>query len=81
MKVIFEGKQINILENESILDAFERNGVYIRSSCRSGICNTCVLKIVSGKVKYTKTPLLWNKHERVLTCIAQPIDTIILKKF
>lgn len=45
----FEGKAYQSLEMESVLDCLERNGVKVPCSCRSGICQACLMKAVDGK--------------------------------
>jgi len=39
-------------EDGSLLDFAEVNGVSVASNCRSGVCGTCVTRVVSGDVTY-----------------------------
>jgi ferredoxin-nitrite reductase len=70
--VIFakSGKKINCSEEQFILDVAEGEGVEIASSCRSGNCGTCQVKIVEGNIKYDGTPdaLKDLQPGMILTC-------------
>ena len=46
--ITFEGKAYQSEQNESVLECLERNGVAIPSSCRSGVCQGCLMKSVDG---------------------------------
>ncbi|VAX38280.1 Flavodoxin reductases (ferredoxin-NADPH reductases) family 1 [hydrothermal vent metagenome] len=50
--VTFEtsGKSTELLPDETILEASERVDVDIDSSCRTGMCGICVVKLLSGEV-------------------------------
>lgn len=48
--VVFDGKVYPCADNESVLDALNREGAAIPSSCRSGVCQTCLLKATAGPV-------------------------------
>lgn len=37
---------------ETVLQAAERAGVRLPSSCRNGTCRTCLCRVVSGTVQY-----------------------------
>ncbi len=80
--VIFakSGKEINCSEDQFILDIAEGEGVEIASSCRSGNCGTCQVKILEGHVKYDGTPdaLKDLQPGMILTCSATPIDKVII---
>jgi len=74
------GKEINCSEDQFILDIAEGEGVEIASSCRSGNCGTCQVKILEGNVKYDGTPdaLKDLQEGMILTCSATPIDKVII---
>jgi len=48
--VTLEDRKIPLREGESVLDALEREGVAMLSSCRSGICQSCLVKAIDGEV-------------------------------
>lgn len=41
--------EIPAFENETILTAMERSGLYVPSKCRSGICGLCHSRLISGE--------------------------------
>jgi CDP-4-dehydro-6-deoxyglucose reductase, E3 len=47
-KVIYEGQSIDCAEEQSILECLEQAGHKIPNSCRSGVCQACVMIAVSG---------------------------------
>lgn len=40
----FEGRELSSLAGESVLDCLLRNNIAVTNSCRSGICQSCLLK-------------------------------------
>ena len=41
-------KTSTLEEEENILDAFDKIGVFLPSGCRSGSCGVCVVEIIQG---------------------------------
>src|ERR1043166_2559493 len=48
--VLFEGKSYTRQEQETVLDCLARNGVSVPCSCRSGICQSCMMRAVEGEI-------------------------------
>ena len=73
-------KETTCDENEYILDAVEKVGVEIESSCRAGTCGTCTTKILKGTVTYDEEYDAVSGLEpgEVLTCCAKPVDSLVL---
>lgn len=46
--IAFEGKEYQSEPDESILDCLTRHGVSVKYSCRSGICQTCIMVAKDG---------------------------------
>jgi ferredoxin len=67
---------------ESLLEAAERSGVALQSSCRNGTCRTCMRKLVAGSVDYRVAWPGLNPQERdegwVLPCVAVPASDVVL---
>jgi len=50
------GKTIEIFENESLLHALKRDGIYLVASCGGkGICSKCRVKLIEGKSRIIST--------------------------
>ncbi len=47
-QVQFGGKMIEWRPEESLLDCLERHGAGVPSSCRSGVCHSCLVKATAG---------------------------------
>jgi uncharacterized protein len=75
MEVVFNqsGQTLNWSpEDGTILEFAEENDIYPEHSCRSGICGTCMTKIVEGEVEYEKKPTAKITPGSVLICISKP---------
>lgn len=75
-KVTFaaEGKSAPLLPNAPILDVADSIGVEIDNACRSGICGSCKVKLVSGTVTMECEDALTSEektHGVILACQAK----------
>lgn len=48
--ITYEGRSYQCKEQESVLDCLSAHGVTIPSSCRSGVCQTCLMRAVKGNI-------------------------------
>lgn len=51
------GQAVPCGEEQPILDAFLRAGVWMPNSCNQGTCGTCKLRVVSGEVDHHDSPV------------------------
>ncbi len=63
-------------EDESLLDMAERVGVDVDSSCRSGQCGSCAIRLLKGAVKYSEEPACEVDDSEVLMCVAKPCGAV-----
>ena len=77
VEVNYEGKLFGIQMGETILDAVERQGGDIVSSCRAGACQCCLMRSTEGPIPVAaqqglKESLKSTGH--FLACICRPTD-------
>ena len=48
--IIYGGQSYQCKEHESVLDCMTAHDVTVPSSCRAGLCQTCLMQTVTGKV-------------------------------
>ena len=56
----------------SLLEAGEQAGVRLPFGCRMGICHTCVVSLVDGRVRDLRTGAEHEPGERVQICVTAP---------
>lgn len=69
-RVLLEGKEILVTEEESLLTQLERAGIFVEYQCREGFCSSCSMKLLRGKVEYSFEPLAWVQSGYLLACCA-----------
>ncbi len=75
----YEGREVPIDDGETVLDACARAGVVIPSSCRSGACQSCLVRAVSGAVPAAaQIGLGAAKRElgHFLACVCKPSEDL-----
>lgn len=81
-KVFFASswKEAACSEQEFILDAAEKAGIEIESSCRAGTCGTCTATVLKGEVTYEGDydALSGLEPRQILTCCAKPTNSVVI---
>ena len=66
------GRSVTADGATSLLEAGERAGVLPRFGCRMGICHTCVVNLLDGRVRDLRTGAEYEPGSRVQTCVTAP---------
>lgn len=80
--IYYSGKRLSVRQTETILECLERNGLPIASSCRSGVCQSCILRAVRGVVpKAAAVGLKPSLRERgyFMACLCRPESELELE--
>ncbi|MAH85539.1 MAG: hypothetical protein CBB68_15045 [Rhodospirillaceae bacterium TMED8] len=62
----------------SLLDLAEASGVNVDFICRSGMCQTCLAKVVDGTFEYEHPDVIQPRNGEILLCSARPTSDLIL---
>jgi ferredoxin len=73
---------IEVTEESYILEAAEEQGMELPYSCRQGVCSTCTVKTIEGKVDQIEGTYLSEDQMAagyVLICIARPQSNCVFE--
>lgn len=82
MVLTFADRDLDCLPGESVLEAFERHGVPLASSCRIGTCQSCLLQATRGPVPAEASRGLkpaWREQGYLLACVCRPEADLALQ--
>ncbi|MCT9113518.1 MOSC and FAD-binding oxidoreductase domain-containing protein [Streptomyces mirabilis] len=63
---------------ESLLELAEACDVPVQWSCRTGVCHTCELALMSGTVNYSPDPVEPPAEGNILICCSKPAGGVVL---
>jgi uncharacterized protein len=66
-------------DDKNLLEFAERHVVDVDSGCRSGSCGTCETKLISGMVRYARTPDYDMAPGTCLLCVGTPGSALVLE--
>lgn len=72
------GKTLQADAATSLMEAGEQSGVLMPFGCRMGICHTCVVGLVQGRVRDMRTGAEHEQGSRVQTCISAASGDCVL---
>ncbi len=78
-EILFEGRRASLEANETVLDALLRIEPSLPYSCRSGACQSCIMKASRGQVTPRSQLGLkesWVKEGYFLPCVCQPTEDL-----
>ncbi|WUH88947.1 MOSC and FAD-binding oxidoreductase domain-containing protein [Streptomyces sp. NBC_00433] len=80
-EVSFARSGLNVPWNdaqESLLELAEACDVPVQWSCRTGVCHTCELALMSGSVAYSPDPVEPPADGNILICCSMPAEDVVL---
>lgn len=73
------GKEIEVDGATTVLEGGEQAGVGMPYGCRAGICHTCTVTMISGKVCDLRNGAEFDQdNENVQTCVTVPVGDVTL---
>ena len=67
---------------ETIVEAALRQNIDFPYSCMQGTCDSCICKLIDGKVSYGDLPYIFTDEEKAqgitFACIAYPLTDLVL---
>lgn len=64
---------------ENILELAEDAGISADSSCQSGTCHTCLVRVLSGTFEYEYEDVFEpDGEDEILICSAQPTSNMVI---
>ena len=78
-EVTYLGHIATLAHGETVLEALERKGVNVPSSCRAGACQSCLMRLVEGQVPASSQDGLKESLRRsghFLACVCKPSQNI-----
>jgi len=81
--ITLDGVSYALTPGESVLAGLERHGVEVPSSCRSGVCQSCALRLVDGAVPAAAQRTLKEPQRRrgvFLACCCVPTEDLTAER-
>ncbi|MDO9235227.1 MAG: 2Fe-2S iron-sulfur cluster-binding protein [Aquabacterium sp.] len=66
-------------QDANLLDFAERHGLLVESACRSGVCGSCEVRLISGEVRYARQPDYEVGSGRCLLCVGRPASDLMME--
>ncbi|WP_141733369.1 FAD-binding oxidoreductase [Oligoflexus tunisiensis] len=79
LKIKYQGRAAPFSRGDTVLEALERSGVPVSSSCRAGACQSCLMRATEGVVPAAAQAGLkesLKKTGHFLSCICRPDQNI-----
>jgi len=62
----------------TLLGCADKNKVVMDSGCRTGACGSCAVKLLLGKVRYTREPQYQLNSDEILPCVCIPETDLVV---
>jgi ferredoxin len=70
------GQTVTVASHESVLDAVNRAGASVPSTCREGTCGTCEVRVLSGRPDHRDSVLTAQEraaNDYMMTCVSRSL--------
>jgi NAD(P)H-flavin reductase/ferredoxin len=77
----YRGRLLSSSEGENVLDCLERHGEVRAASCRSGVCQSCIMKVTRGAPASPAQQGLkaaWRAQGYFLPCVCVPTEDLAI---
>jgi phthalate 4,5-dioxygenase reductase subunit len=72
------GAHVDVAADQTIVQALRANGVFTNSSCNSGTCGTCTLRILAGQVEHRDVVLSEVERETLISaCVSRAVTPTV----
>lgn len=75
------GRTLDVPADRSIVDVLAEAGVPVPTSCREGVCGTCVTRVIEGQCEHRDAFLSASEHaagDRIITCVSRATGRLVL---
>jgi cytochrome P450/ferredoxin-NADP reductase len=75
------GKRFDVCANETIIDAALRAGIVVETSCRNGVCGTCLTRVLQGRPDHRDMVLTAAEkaeNDRMAVCCSRSQSSVIV---
>jgi ferredoxin-NADP reductase len=62
----------------TLLHCANKNKITMESGCRSGACGACAIRMLEGRVRYTREPQFQTKNNEILPCVCVPETDLVV---
>jgi ferredoxin-NADP reductase len=81
VRIASTGKIYRVAEDKSVAEALAEYGVAIPTSCKQGVCGTCMTRVIEGEVDHRDlclTPEEHAKHDRFTPCCSRAKGALLV---
>lgn len=78
------GESLEVGDEQTLLDAALRNGLYLPHACCHGLCGTCKVQVLEGEVEHGEASAFalmdFEREEGMtLACCARPLSDVVIE--
>jgi NAD(P)H-flavin reductase/ferredoxin len=81
MKLVYKNRSYVLNGTETVLDGLLRHGIEIPHACKSGVCQSCIMRVIEGSVPEKSQYNLKTTFRRnglFLSCQCEPVTDMVI---